>query len=183
MALMLDSLLLQPSDFKEFSDITKTLVNDVPKMELYIRESQVSEIRAFIGDELYLKMILDYDETNQTFTDANYTNLWFGVDYTVGTVTKRLHGLKAAHIYYSLSRIIEGANFNTGRFGNKDINNENSQSNTHAMIRAKVNAARSQGLIYQNEAKDYLDQNNSTYPEWPDSNQRPIRTGIKMMKV
>jgi len=159
------------------------MLDDVDKMEKYIREAQVSDIRSFLGDELYLKMILDFNEETRVFATQRYTDLWDGIDYTVGTVTKRSHGLKAAHVYYTVARIIEGNWFTITRFGPKDLQSDNSTTQSTAMIRAKVNTNRSQGLIYQNEAKMFLEQNNSDYTEWPDGLNRPIKTGIKMFKV
>lgn len=182
MALLLDNLFLSTSDFKEFTDLTKTMLNDVPKMEKYIREAQVSEVRKFLGDELYLKMVVEYGVTG-AFTTQRYIDLWEGVDYTISSVQKRLHGLKVAHIYYTLSRIINDNAFNVTRFGNKDLQDGSSVSSTIGVTQSKANAARSSGLLYQNEAQTYLEAYSSTYTEWPDSSISPVRTGIQMMKI
>jgi hypothetical protein len=183
MALLLDSLFIDSSDFKEFSDISRTLLNDVTKMELYIREAQISDIRNFLGDELYLKMVVDWQEESQDFATARYNDVWFGKDYTDGGATKRSHGLKVAHVYYTLSRIIVNNSFNTTRYGNKDLQDGSSNSVALQVVRGKYNAARSQALIYQNECKRFLELNASDYPEWPDRLRKAVKTGIQMMKI
>ena len=159
------------------------MVNDVDKMDKYIRESQVSEIRKFLGDELYLKMVIEYNTTTQVFSTQRYINLWEGVDYTSGGITKRVHGLKVAHIYYCLSRIIDNNAFNVTRFGNKDLQDGSSISASIGVIKSKASAARSTALLYQNEVKTYLEVNGSTYTEWPDSELKAVTTGIQIMKI
>lgn len=183
MALLLDNLLIDNSDFKEFADVTKTMLNDIPKMELYIREAQVAEIRQFLGDELYLKMVLDWNESKKEFTTARYNNIWFGYDYTDGGATKRSHGLKVAHVYYALARIIKNNSFNITRFGNKDLTQDSSTSSSIGVIKSKINQARSQALIYQNECKRFLELNASTYPEYQREGREGVKTGIQFKKL
>jgi hypothetical protein len=183
MALLLDNLLIDNSDFKEFADVTKTMLNDIPKMELYIREAQVAEIRTFLGDELYLKMVLDYNDTNKNFDTQRYNDIWEGIDYDDAGKTKRSHGLKAAHVYYALSRIIKNNSFNITRFGNKDLTQDSSTSSSIGVIKSKINQAKSQALIYQNECKRFLDLNLSTYPEFANEETKGIKTGIQFKKL
>jgi hypothetical protein len=183
MALLLDSLFLESGDFTEFSDLSQTLLNDTAKMELYIREAQISDIRNFLGDELYLKMAIDYNVVTKEFATSRYNDIWFGKDYTDGGATKRSHGLKVAHVYYALSRIIVNNSFNTTRYGNKDLQDGSSNSVALQVVRGKYNAARSQALIYQNECKRFLELNASDYPEWPDRLRKAVKTGIQMMKI
>lgn len=182
MALLLDNLFLSTSDFKEFTDLTKTMLNDIPKMEISIREAQVSEIRKFLGDELYLKMVVEFAVT-EAFTTQRYIDIWLGIDYTSGGIQKRVHGLKVAHIYYTYSRILLASMSTITRYGSKDLQDGSSTSSTIGVIRAKINAAKSSAILYQNEVQTYLELNNSDYTEWPDSQLKPVKTGLQWLKV
>ena len=80
MSQLLDDLLIDRTDFDDYRDMSKNVPDE--RINSFIREAQLREVRTFLGDTLYLKVLLDYDEGLKTFTSQIYTDLWYGVDYT-----------------------------------------------------------------------------------------------------
>ena len=130
MTLILDPLLIKPDDFVEFRDISKNI--DDERLNVYIRESQIKEIRSFLGDELYLSLINDYtpDAGEGTFSEQRFTDLFFGTDWTYQGNERRLYGLKPSLIYFAYARFIKNQQFNVTRYGVKHITAEESEDET-----------------------------------------------------
>ena len=181
MAQLLDVLLLTLTDFTDYRDISPN--TDAERLNVYIRESQVRELRTFLGDELYLKLILDYDETTNTFTDQRYTDIYFGVDYVNGTKTIRFNGLKGAHVLNAYKRFLDNQSINVTRYGVKDLTSAESESTTQAQIRTKKIDAESMAKMYESDAKRFLSAKAVDYPEY-DNGETPLKnTSFNFIKV
>ncbi|GAH63928.1 unnamed protein product, partial [marine sediment metagenome] len=164
MPINLDPLLILPADFDDFRDISKNI--DPERLEVYVRESQVKEMRSFLGASLYLALINDYTAVGDTFSEQRFTDLWFGADWSYQGNTRRFYGLKPAIIYYAYARFVRNQQMNVTRYGVKHLTDENSEDETVQQVRTKVNDANSYGLLYQADAELYLNENVSTYPEF-----------------
>ena len=164
MPINFDPLLILPADFDDFRDISKNI--DPDRLNVYVRESQVKEMRSFLGDTLYLALINDYTEVGDTFSEQRFTDLWFGSDYDFKGNQRRFYGLKPAIVYYAYSRFIKNQQVNVTRYGVKHINDENSEDETVQQVRTKTNDANSYGLLYQADAELFLNENQSDYPEF-----------------
>ena len=55
MSTLLDTLLADRGDFSDYREISKNIEDE--KINIFIRESQLIEIRSFLGPELYLQLI------------------------------------------------------------------------------------------------------------------------------
>ena len=88
MAFLLDELFLTKTDFADFRDISKN-IND-ERIDAFIRESQIREIRTFLGDILYLKLLTDFTPP-ATFATPIYEDLFLGKDYDNGKGTVRFN--------------------------------------------------------------------------------------------
>ena len=62
MSLNLDPLLLDLEDFNIIRDISPK--TEPSRLDAYIREAQVNEIRSFLGDELYVLLVNNYIDLN-----------------------------------------------------------------------------------------------------------------------
>ena len=165
MALKLDPLLITLADFKEFRDISQNI--DPIRLDVYVREAQINEMRALLSDQLYLVLINDYDPELLVFSEERFTDLWYGVDYEpVSNKTIRYYGLKPAIIYYAYSRFIRNQQMNVTRYGVKHITADQSEDETQAQIRTKINTAESTGNIYRDGFKKFISYQGADYPEY-----------------
>ena len=98
--------------------------------------------------------------------DDDINALYDGADYTRQGVTVRFHGLKMAHLYWSYARFLNNQAINLTRYGVKNIEDENSTNIIDTQTRLKVNEAKSMALMYQEDARRYLEENRALYPEW-----------------
>lgn len=179
MPLLLDPLMVFLADLILFKDVSQNMDED--RVNQSVREAQINELRSFVGDELYLALITDYDEISDTFSQDRFNDLWFGVDYDYTGKTIRFHGLKAAIIYYTYARMLDNGQLNLTRSGAKSWQNDESEDTEQPQIATKVRNARSQALVYLSDAKKFLSYLKSVYPEWEEEKQD--RTSLQFFKV
>ena len=163
MAILLDKLLVTKEDFKDFRDISKNISDD--KINIFIRESQLIEVRSFLGAELYLKLQEDYDDVLKVFTDPTLEALWYGVDYANKEGKDiRFNGYANSLIYFTYGRFLLQQQMNVSRFGLESIQDTISEDTPVAQIRTKAKEALSVGIQYQKDAEEFILSNSSDYP-------------------
>ncbi len=182
MTLVLDPLLITLSDFSNFRDISVN--TDADRLNALIREAQIREIRSFLGDALYSAMVDDFTPGGEgTFTEARFTDLWFGTDWIKNDFTIKLHGLKPAHVYFAYERFLYQNKLNVTRYGDRVLADNDLSENLVTTKKYEVSAD-SMGLVYQFDAKDYIEENPDLYPEYNNPTiKREINTGWKFMKI
>ena len=184
MPLNLDVLLINIEDFSNFRDISVN--TDADRLNALIREAQIREIRSFLGDALYFAMIQDYTPVANdegTFTEQRFTDLWYGVAWVKNSFTIQLQGLKPAHVYYSYERFLYQNKLNVTRYGDRVLADNDFSENLVTTKKYEVSAD-SMGLVYQFDAKDYIEENPDLFPEYNNPEiKREINTGWKFMKI
>ena len=181
MTQLLDVLLLERTDFAEYRDMSKNI--DDSRINSFIREAQVKELRAILGDELYLKLILDYDDNLKVFGEQRFTDLFFGVDYTFNAGTIRFNGCFGLLVMYAYKRILNHNQVNVTRYGVKNMTTEFSEETIGAKIRSEMVDSNAMALLYQNDAKKYLETETAQYPEWQTKVTEADKTGFNFIKV
>jgi len=184
MSLVLDNLLIQASDFTNFRDIS--INTDTDRLNAFIRESQMREIRAFLGDALYFQLITDYtpDPPNEgTFSEARFTSLWFGDSWVKNGFTIQFNGLKAAHVMYAYERFLYNNKMNVTRYGSRILADNDLSENFTPQKKYEVSAD-SMGLMYQADADEYIRGNTSLFPEFDNPDIKAKKeTGWEFMKI
>jgi len=172
---MTDDLLISQEDFQPYKDISENMDGD--RMNQIIWQAQIMDLRPFLGNELYYLLEGDFDGTKKTFTDPIYTALFNGTDYN----NIRYYGLQPMLVQFAYARLLSDININLTRTGARMFDAEESEPVTQAMIATKVNSARSEALVYQADAEQFLIANNSDYPTWESKTIED--TGFKFFKV
>ena len=171
---MEDNLYITLADFADYKDISPNIDQD--RLDTYIRDAQILDLRAFLGQELYLQLQLSYTPPD-VFTGV-YEPLFEGVDYN----DIRYYGLKPLLVEYAYARLLEEISLNITRTGAKVFTTEEgSEPPTQSQINTKVSAARSIALAYEADATKFLKANLSDYPKWHDTNDK--KTGFNFFKV
>lgn len=171
---------------KTLREVSGNLPNS--KIELYIRESQVIEIRNFLGAELY-KLLQDDATEGATIDDPTtfgaqiYTDLWEGAVYTYRNTSIQFYGLSYAAAYFTLARIIENNQVNVTRFGVDTLTNDGGEDATQAMVRTQ--SARMKQLAIRNleEADQFLIANKTSYPAFYKQHSPKTKTSLSFFKV
>ena len=174
MALLLDNLLIKSSDFVNFKDVSKNI--DQERFDQAIRMAQMKEIRNALGDALYLALLNDYtpDVGEGTFSEARFTELWFGAEYTKNSYAIKFNGLKTAHIFFAYERLLYWQRLNVTRYGSRTLQDNDLSNNIESTKKYEVSAD-SEGLIYQNDALAFINNDSSVYPEF----DKPVIKGKK----
>ncbi len=180
---MLDKLLLDKTDFVDYRDLSDNY--DTNRLDQSIRESQIDELLAFVGDELYLIMQNDYTVLGKTWATQKYNDLWNGKDYTTGNKTIRYHGLQPAISLYAYSRLLDNASLSLTRTGAVQFTEEDvSDPAEQAQIATKVRSAKAQALVYLARAKKFLDANTTDYPEFQTKDSEvQNKSSLTMFKI
>lgn len=155
---MIDEILLTQEDFAPYRDISENV--DFDRLTPWILEAQKMEMRAFLGDTLYLKMITDFDGLE--FTDPIYIDLWNGAD----TTNYRFYGLKPVIIYFAYARFLKNQPVVVTRYGVKNLVNDSSQDNGPGSTRVKQAEAENMAIALQSDAEKFLNDNRNDYPDY-----------------
>jgi hypothetical protein len=182
MAILLDKLLVDKLDFSDFRDISANISDE--KINIFIRESQLIEIRSFLGAELYLLLEEDYDEILKTFTTPIYNDLWFGADYTTSAGKDvRFNGYANSLIYFSYGRFLLQQQMNVSRFGLESIQDTISEDAPVAQIRTKAKEALSVAIQYQKDTEAFIQSNPDDYPTFKTKDTTGKSTSFNFWKL
>ena len=171
----MDKLFLNRSDFDDFRDISENI--DIEKLDTYIRDAQVFDLRTFVGDRMYLIRPLAYNDVKNEFNSTPLTSLWFGEDYD----GVRYYGLKPMVIQYTYARLLENIGLNVTRTGVKTFTDETSEAAEKAELNAKIVSARSRAEAYAEIANKYIVNKYTDYPDFEGS--AVDKTGMRFFKI
>jgi len=165
MSINLDKLLVTKEDFSDFRDLSSNIKEG--RVNIFIRESQLIEIRAFLGSGLYNLLLADYDELLKTFTDPRFTDLWFGGLYTnYAGVEINFNGYASGLVYFAYARFLHQQQVNVSRFGVESVQSDISEDISNPQVRNKAKDALQVALQYQKDTFKFLEANKDTYPEY-----------------
>ena len=182
MSQLLDDLLIDNTDFADYRDLSKNLPDE--RLNSMIREAQIKEVRTFLGDTLYLKLLLDYTIATKVFSLAIYNDLWYGTDYTLNGDTIRFNGLIGYHIMNAYRRVLDHNQVNVTRYGVKSMQTEFSEDTILAKIRNEMISSGAMAKVYSSDAEKFIKANASDYPDWARNNETPIKsTGFNFIKI
>ena len=175
-----DPILLTKADLNQYRDLSLNL--DDTRIEQSVRESQIDELNAFLGEELYLLFIEDWNGT--AFDTQKFIDLWEGVDYDLKGKTVRYYGLQPAISLYAYSRMLDNLQLNATRSGAVTFIDDESEPTEQAQIATKVKSARGQALVYLARADKFLQEKKVDYPQYQSKESEVINTfSLKFFKV
>ena len=133
---------------------------NLEKINNWIFEAQIDEMRNFLGGELYKLMAEDWDGTN--FLEPRFVSLWEGDE----SGEEIYFGLWRAIGFFSISNIIKNNSFNVTRYSNSEMDSDIEEQARETAATSSASVSYSQGIKMMNEAQDYLEENASDYPEY-----------------
>jgi len=167
----------------DIKKIRPTAQLDNERVEPYISNAQMFDIRPLLGDPLYYDMLKKFDD-NDSADKEKYEKLLVGDDYTKGTDIYRFDGLKTILVYHTLARFIPENPFHITRFGFVMKNTDQSTPVPTAEITRVVNILKSNATGLYFRLEEYLDIKKSDFPLWKPANQTTTkRSGFKISKL
>lgn len=154
--------LLTLSDFAKFPEVNKN-TNFETKVEPFIIQAQVNDLKCILGNELYYDLLKDFSASPSL---GKYTDLFNGVEYTYSGKKYTHEGIKNALIYFSLSRITLNRNVNDTPFGTVSKTTPYSEKVDESVVNRQVSILKSTAINYLNDVVDYLNRNSNDYPLW-----------------
>lgn len=156
----MDSLVITVNDIRALRPVAKEL--DQERVEPFIREAQMHDLRPILGDALYYDFVNKFQSTGDPMY-ANYQNLLNGSVWTVNGKTKQHYGLKPIVVYYALARFVANNQINITRFGVTSKVNPQSEPVTDLALRNMITELKSVAVSYQSQTIDFLRDNASIY--------------------
>jgi len=182
MAQLLDYLFIKRADFDTYRDISKNIKDE--KLDAFIREAQMVEVRGFLGQPLWTAMQIDWNELTTGFNDQRFNDLWFGTDYiNYAGVNIRFNGYIASAIYFAYGRFINQQQVNVSRFGVESVQNEISVDISNPQVRLKERDSSQVAFAYQNDCIAFLKSFPSLYPEFTPDDNKAKKTSFNFFKL
>ena len=172
-------MLISITDIQEHKPISSN-IDVTKKLNPFIKEAQVMDLRPILGDAFYLDLVADI-EASPSLT--KYADLWNGSTYLIGSDTYQNDGLKVVLVYYAYSRFLNRSNTNSTAFAMVQKTNPNSEPLTEAALARLVGQATSGAKFHEANVKKYLDNNASTYPLYKCKNNNGRTGGIRITAV
>jgi len=156
---MLKRVLITLDDVKA---LRPTAELDGVRWEPFCLESQDLDLRPIMGDSLYYDFMTKFYSTGDP-SYSIYQTLLNGLSYTYNGQTIYYDGLKPLVVYNTLARFVQNNPVNITRFGvvTKIVNQ--SQTVDPQVLRQVVNELKSNAKSYENQVRQYLDNNVTTY--------------------
>ena len=160
-----DNNLITITDIQDYKPLSKN-TDTKKKLDPFIQEAQEFDLRPFMGDEFYLKLITEFQTLPVSFPDSNYSDLWNGSIWTKGGRTYENPGLKAVLVYYSYARYLNKANTNSTAFGMVGKENPDSTPITDRTIDRLVGQSMNGAKAYLNRVEHFINCNSALFPEY-----------------
>lgn len=158
---MTETLLITLDDIKAIKQISQN-INAVERLQPYIQEAQMFDVREKLGSLFYHDMI-------KNITDAKYIALLDGGTYTDNaSPTNEYHfaGLKPAIAYFAYSRYILNGQVTATGFGVVRKTNEFSESVEEKTLVRLSTQARMAGDALMGDVITFLNIKYATYTKW-----------------
>jgi hypothetical protein len=162
---MFENNLITITDIQEYKALSKNTDTD-KKVNPFIQEAQEFDLRLFMGDEFYLKLVEQFKSLPTPFPNQNYKDLFEGSIWTKNGRTYENPGLKSVLVYWSYARYLNKANTNSTAFGMVGKNNPDSTPITDRTIDRLVGQSNSGASAYLNRVEHFIECNSSLFPEY-----------------
>lgn len=154
----METILLTLEQLQEIRPLSKNL--DLSKVDNWIFEAQINEMRDFLGGELF-KLLLE-DWNGSSFDSPRFEALFYGDD----SGEEIFFGYWRALGLFSIAKIIKNNSFNVTRYSNSNLSAEIEEPAVITAQASKASQAESQALRYQEETRLFLEANRTDYPEF-----------------
>lgn len=156
---MTDKLIISVEDIQRFRPVSAAQ----DRLNSFIREAQVNDLRPILGDPLYYDFLKRFDVSADSMYNV-YQELLLGKEYTYNNITYVYDGLAGLLSYFALARLRANPIEDT-KFGPvSKLNGDKSERPSAEDIRQSINELKSIGASCQERLTQFLRAKQSTYP-------------------
>lgn len=168
------------AQMQQYFGVTSNL-NSAKALDPFAKMASEFDVRAFLGDELYIALLDDIAASPSLDT---YSDLYNGSTYTYQNKRYRHEGIIAMLAHFTNARYIEQANVTSTKYGLKQKENDWSTTPSEKTISRMINQARSIAIAYQERVKRYLDHHSTEtkFEMWPGGHHRR-RTHVRITAI
>jgi hypothetical protein len=168
--------LITITDIQKYKPVSSN-TNTAKKIDPYILEAQMLDLRKILGDALYFDLVKNWPVPEGEPTDMSvyYTDLMNGKEYTHQGISYTFSGLIPVLAYYAYARYAADSSTEETATGMVTKTNQFSTPVSEKTIARKVDQARSAAFSYQLEMIDFLNRKStSSYiPLWKSTCPEP----------
>jgi len=161
-------MLISLEQIQLFKSLTTNL-NTVKQLDPYILEAEEFDLRPFLGDDLYLDLVADFEASPSLET---YLDLYNGTEYTYNGRTYRHEGIVPVLAYFTFARYAAMSGTHSTKHGFVTKQTDFSEPASEKTIARMIGQSKSAALVYQDRVRRYLNHHASTYPLWYGSSKR-----------
>lgn len=170
--------LITLEDIQDYKGVTSSL-NNVKQLDPFILEAQDFDLRPFLGEELYIALLEDFEAKPRL---QDYGDLFNGSTYTYAGRTYKHEGIIPILVYYAHSRYLMFSNAHSTKYGMVQKTNDFSDPVSEKTMARLIQQAKSGALIYQERVKQFLDRNTELYPLWKGGHKRR-KSGLRLTAI
>lgn len=177
----MDKLLITQTEINQYRPTSKL---DDNRVDPYILEAQVAELKPVLNDALYLDLLKYFNDPTAGANYTKYQELLKGKDWTYNGQTIRFYGVIPVLVYESLAKFAIGNPVNYSRYGMVTKIAPQSEVVDPAVLREEVRNLKSMATTYKNGLIFFLQNNKTTYPlyNYNESCDMPSRNSFKMFR-
>lgn len=162
-------LLITIENIKEFRPLSASL--PAARLQPYIQEAQQLDLKRLLGNALYYDFMTNYDNVSATYD--KYRDLLNGKAYTYAGNTVEHPGLTGYLSYCTLARFMANNQVNATSFGVVQKDWDGSTPVDAQTIRQVVSELRSNALALEDDIRNFLSANATTYSLWAPDGPSP----------
>lgn len=170
---------------QEVNQFRPTAKLDDNRVDPYIIEAQVADLKPVLNDALYLEFLTRIFGDTAHADYAKYLELLNGKNWTHNGQSIRFYGVVAMLSYNSLARFAIGNPVHYSRYGIVQKIAPQSEPVDPAVLREEVRNLKSLATTYTNNLILFLQNNRTTYPlySYNESNDMSGRTAFKLHRA
>lgn len=153
--------LITRTNIAEFRPLSSSIPEE--RLTPYIIECQQVELRGLLGEALFVDFLGKFDVSGDPQYN-NYQDLLNGKTYTFGSITYEHPGLIPFLVYHTLARFMRNNPINVTSYGITRKTSEGSEPIDNKTLDASIDELRGIASTYEQQIKDYLSRNQSSYP-------------------
>lgn len=135
-------------------------------MQEAVQQAEDLELKGLMGNEFFTDLSINK-------TDAKYVTLLNGGNYTVNAKIRSFKGLNAVISNYAYAFYVLTANYIDTNSGVVVKRSENSDHAEYSKLKAHAAKYQSAAITYWGEVKDFLCNNEATYPLYCGEKKQP----------
>jgi len=177
-------VILTQSNVQEYRNISNNFNQE--RFNAFAFEVQQTQLRELLRDPLYTALYNDLSETTGQPTAQKYVDLVDGKEYELDNDTIIYYGLRPFLAYHWLALNVREGDYFQADYGNIQFqdNPQDNMTKINQKTIDRINSAYFKNVTsYRNNIVEFLNENDSTYPEWEGRAENKPKTSFNTLTI